>query len=129
MRKAPICSAVLCLAGALSPAWAGTVYVPVVKSANGVTQSTEVFVSNSSTAARNFSTVFLKADTNGTVRQGTPGQTAVVGNGLLRLPSGVTAGDSGLLEVNAATELGIAARLVSTSGNSVSEARLPVISS
>ena len=130
MRKALACSAALLAAGALSPVWAGTVYIPVVRSGNGNTHATEVYVSNSATAARNFSTAFVKADSDGTVRSGTPGQTAVTAGGALRIASGAPAGDFGLLEVDAATELGISARLQSTAAaGGVATTRVPVISS
>lgn len=129
MRIAPACCAALLVAGALSPAWAGTVYVPIVKSANGIQHSTELYVSNSSDAARNFSTLFLKADTDGTGRQGSAPQTAVTGRGSLRIASGAPADQSGLLEVTADSDLGIDARLLTAAGNDASSARLPVISS
>src|SRR5262245_55705690 len=130
MRKALTCSAVLLVAGSLSPAWAGTLYVPIARSSGGNTNLTEVYVSNSATESRNFSTTFIKADSDGTVRSGTPGQTAVTAGGALRLASGAPAADFGLLEVDAATELEISARLQSTAAQGAfTTERVPVISS
>ncbi|HVR97819.1 MAG TPA: hypothetical protein VMW27_14470, partial [Thermoanaerobaculia bacterium] len=133
MRKAFACGLALSALGLVSPAFAGTVYVPVVDPAgsNGSTHSTEVWVSNAGTGSRSAASTFLAAGTNGTQRTNNPAQTAQVVAGRTLLLQGFgAAGKTGLLEIDTHAQVMVEARLKSTAPNgALSVSTLPVISS
>lgn len=133
MRRALVCGLGLMFLGALSPAFAGTVYVLVVdpKGANGSTHSTELWVSNSGTAQRPFAATYLAAETDGTKRSGNPTQIPVAVGQTYSLTNAGIVGKYGLLEVNTSDKVSVEARLtnVSANGTVTTYTSVPVISS
>lgn len=133
MRRALACGLGLVFLGALSPAFAGTVYVLVVdpKGPNGSTHSTELWVSNSGTAQRPFAATFLAAESDGTKRSGNPTQIQVSVGQTYSLTNAGIVGKYGLLEVNTSDKVSVEARLTNVSGNGsvTTYTSVPVISS
>ena len=132
MKRALACGLGLVFLGALSPAFAGTVYVLVVdpQGANGSTHSTELWVSNSGTAQRPFAATFLTAETDGTKRSGNPTQVQVAVGSTYVLRNAGLVGKYGLLEVDTSDKVSVEARLTNLSANgSVTYTAVPVISS
>lgn len=133
MKRALACGLGLVFLGALSPAFAGTVYVLVVdpKGPNGSTHSTELWVSNSGTAQRPFAATFLAAETDGTKRSGNPTQIQVSVGQTYSLTNAGIVGKYGLLEVNTSDKVSVEARLtnVSANGGVTTYTSVPVISS
>ncbi|HSK74996.1 MAG TPA: hypothetical protein VLQ45_00945 [Thermoanaerobaculia bacterium] len=133
MKKALACGLGLVFLTALSPAFAGTVYVLVVdpKGGNGSTHSTELWVSNSGVAQRPFAATFLTAETDGTKRSGNPTQIPVAVGSTYVLSNAGIVGKYGLLEVNTSANVSIEARLtnVSANGSVTTYTPVPVISS
>ncbi len=134
MRNAFACGLALSALGLVSPAFAGTVYVPIQDPAgsDGSTHSTEVWVSNSGTDNRPVASTFLAAGTNGTQRAGNPAQTVQVVAGRTLLLQGLgAAGKTGLLEVvDTSARMMVEARLKSTAlDGAVTMTAVPVISS
>jgi hypothetical protein len=119
--------------GSALPAFAGSVYVPIVdlSGTNGSSHTTEVWVSNSGTADQPFKTVLLSAGTDGTKRPADPPQTTVQAGRTFLLNGVSAAGQVGLLEINAGAKLQVEARLSSAApnGGPVSFTSIPVISS
>ncbi|HYG62869.1 MAG TPA: hypothetical protein VEL74_09835 [Thermoanaerobaculia bacterium] len=133
MKRKVLCSLAVSALVLAAPAFAGTVYVPVVDQdgTNGSSHTTEVWVSNSGTADRAFSTLFLAADSDGTKRTAKP-QQANVQAGKTSVLNGLSgSGKVGLLEVTSTSRFLIEARLTSAhiNANAISYATLPVISS
>lgn len=129
MTKASVCLALSLLA---APAMAGTVYVVVPETAGtqGSLHSTEVWISNSGTAQRPFSTTFLPSESDGTKRNGTSPDIPVPAGRTFLLANVGTGGRAGLLEVASSEAFTIEGRLVNTSPTGVQTfAPLPVISS
>lgn len=132
MKRTILTGLTLTLALALlqaAPASAGAVYVPIVNPAGtaGDLHSTEIWVTNSSTTQRGFSTVFLQAGTDGSAKSGTSPEVPVPGKRtfLLANPSNTL----GLLEVGSSQEIGVSARLVNTSPTGIQTlSAVPVIS-
>lgn len=133
MKKALACGLGLVFLGALSPAFAGTVYVLVAdpKGPNGSTHSTEIWVSNSGVAQRPFAATFLAAETDGTRRNGNPTQIPVAVGSTYSLTNAGIVGKYGLLEVNTSERVSVEARLtnISANGNVTTHTSVPVISS
>lgn len=133
MRKAFAFALALSALGLASPAFAGTVYVPIQNpmGPDGSTHATEVWVSNSGTDNRPVASTFLAAGANGTQRTGNPAQTVQVVAGRTLLLQGLgAAGKTGLLEVDTSAKMLVEARLKSTAPNgAVSVTTVPVISS
>lgn len=120
---------ILLLATAAAPAFAGKVYVPVVQRAGG-SHATEVWLSNAGAQERRYEASFLAADTDGTLPRTPIVRTVVVGGRTVRLVNPGPAGTTGLLEVDAAQQIQIDARVASTpSGGATTHTRVPVISS
>jgi hypothetical protein len=135
MRRALACGllSLFLFLGALSPAFAGTVYVLVVdpKGAGGITHSTELWISNSATAQRPFKATFLTAETDGTKRSGTPTQIQVSVGSTYVLGNAGLDGKYGLLEVDTTDKVSVEARLTNLSANGAvtTYTAVPVISS
>lgn len=134
MRKAVVCCLALLAVGAVSPALAGNLYLPIIErnGTNGAIRDTEIWISNGGTVQRSFVTTFLRENTDGSKRTGVPSSARIrIGsNGTFRLGNSAPASQFGLLEVDAAPQLLVDARLVTTPQNGVaSYAALPVISS
>lgn len=118
----------LLAAAAAAPAFAGKVYIPIVQRTGG-SHATEVWLSNAGAQERRYEASFLAADTDGTLPR-TPGiRTVVVGGRTVRLVNPGPAGAVGLLEIDAAQQIQIDARLANTSGGATTYTRVPVISS
>jgi hypothetical protein len=133
MNKRVLYSLAVSALGLAAPAFAGSVYVPILdrEAANGSSHSTEVWVSNSGTADRAFSTAFLAAETDGTKRPEKPQQASVLA-GRTSVLNGISgSGKIGLLEVSSTSRFLIEARLTSAhiNANAVSFSTIPVISS
>ncbi len=112
---------------------AGTVYVPITKDEiQGKLYKTKIWVTNSSSVARRFTTLFLAADGDGTKREGaTPQSLTVPAGGTLLLTNLGPAGKPGLVEVSGAPQLVVTARIDSSTvgGAPSASAHLPVVSS
>jgi hypothetical protein len=128
--KAKLFSMVLMLAvSAAVPAVAGKVYIPVVQRTGG-SHATEVWLSNAGAQERRYEASFLAADTDGTLPRTPAVRTAVVGGRTVRLVNPGPAGMVGLLEIDAAQQIQIDARLANNpSGGTTAYTRVPVISS
>lgn len=133
MRKAFPCALALSAFGLISPAFAGTVYVPIQnpEGSDGSTHATEVWVSNSGTDNRSVASTFIAAGANGAQRAGNPAQTVQVVAGRTLLLQGLgAAGKSGLLEIDTSAKMMVEARLKSTAlDGAVTMTPVPVISS
>lgn len=119
---------------AVSPSMAGTVYVPIPKAneGDGSTQAVEVWVSNTGATQRPFTTTFLKAESDGTKRDGAPPPPTnrIPGGRLFFINNAGANGEAGLLEVDATPELHVEARLKSVAaGGALSFSSVPIISS
>lgn len=116
-------------AGAAS---AGTVYVPVPDPINstGSSHVVQVWITNTGTAQRPYSTTLLEAETDGTKRSGKPPETPMAA-GRTTLLTGLGAqGKVRLLEVDANPQMSVEARMISTPSNGVQTiSPVPVISS
>ena len=113
IRKTPLLGP-LALLSALAPAFAGTVYVPVVttKTVGTTTYSTRLWLANPGTVTRRFTIVFLPAGTDGTQRSGvTPQAFTMAAGGALLLTNLAPAGASGMLEITGAPQILTTARL------------------
>ncbi|MCB1034310.1 MAG: hypothetical protein KDD47_10815 [Acidobacteria bacterium] len=124
---------ILTLATAV-PVFAGTLYVPTAENTviEGIEVRTQLWVSNQGTEPRRFSTLLLAEGSDGTDREsgasdeilGVPPQATVF------LNSVVGEGEFGMLELEAAPQIAVSARLVSfVNGVAGEGAALPVISS
>ena len=118
---------------AVAPSMAGTVYVPIPKAADGdgSTQAVEIWVSNTGATQRPFTTTFLKADSDGTNRDGTtPPTNRIPGGRLFFISNAGSNGEAGLLEVDATPELHVEARLKSVApGGALAFSSVPIITS
>lgn len=116
-------------AGAAS---AGTVYVPVPNpvSSTGSSHVVQVWVTNTGTAQRPYSTTLLEAESDGTKRSGKPSETPVTA-GRTALLTGLGAqGKVRLLEVEANSQISVEARMINTPPDgSATVSPVPVISS
>ncbi len=116
-------------AGAAS---AGTVYVPVPDPVStGSSHVMQVWVSNTGTVQRPYSTTLLEAETDGTKRPSSKPPEVGVAAGRTVLLTGLGAqGKVRLLELNANSQLTVEARVVNTpSNNPPTVSPVPVISS
>lgn len=114
------------------PAHAGRVYVPILDRAGsaGSQHQTEIWVVNNGAEERRYAATFLAAGTNGTSRQGESPRSAVLGGRTGRLVNLAAAGTFGMVELDAAPQLLIDARLVNTpASGAASSTAVPVISS
>ena len=118
------------LAGA-APAVAGEVYVPFAstRSVDGTTYQTKVWVTNTSTAARQFTVRFISQSTDGTVGAGTGSPLTVPAGGTLLLGSVAPNGALGMVEISGAPQLVVNARInaLSPTGGILSSANVPVV--
>lgn len=135
MKRVFVCFAfgIAGIAAIASPGHAGTVYVPVLdpNGAGGGVHSTILSISNSATAQKSFSTVFLESERDGTKRSGNPSQGSVFAGRTILLNNVAAPGKYGLLEIDAPADLSIEARLTSTppGGGNPATAIVPIISS
>lgn len=128
MKKLLAISALLSL-GIASPALAGNVYIPVLDRAGAVT---EVWIANSGLQERRYATHFITAGTDGTARPSTPvNRVIVLGGRTARLTGLTTPGQIGLLEIDAAPQLAIDAKLRNPSAGDdpILYSNVPVITS
>jgi hypothetical protein len=129
--RALLFSAVAIL-GALSPAFAGEVFVPLASNRNvgNTIYRTKVWVSNTSNVARRFSATFYEQGTNGNNNNATPSSLTVAPNGTLLLSAIAPDGRNGMLEVNGAPQLVVTARVeaIGPGGVVISSAQVPVVS-
>lgn len=116
----------------LTPALAGTVYVPLAahEKVGSVTYRTGIWVSNPSGVARRFSTAFVASETDGT-RRTVSGAATVQPRGTMLLVNVAPAGAQGMLEIDGAPQLVVRARLdaVSATGRVLSSTPVPVVGS
>lgn len=135
MRKFSLCLLVLAALVGASTAWAGTVYVPLVvdQDQNGNRLETVIRVTNTSPSLdRSFSFLLIPANSDGTVRNDddltevllTPQSTFILQNL-------VANGQVGMVEISAASEISITARLegTNTQSEAIVGAETPVITS
>lgn len=111
---------------------AGTVYVPITKDeVQGKLYRTKVWVTNASSVARRFTTIFLAAESDGTKREAVAAQSLTVpAGGTLLLTNLGPAGKAGLVEVTGAPQLVVTARIDGSAlAGSPTSAHLPVVSS
>lgn len=116
-------------AGAAS---AGTVYVPIPDPvSSGSSHVVQVWVSNTGTVQRPYSTTLLEAETDGTKRPSAKPPEVGVAAGRTVLLTGLGAqGKVRLLEINANSQINVEARLLNTPSNNPSTVNpVPVISS
>lgn len=127
MRKTILCLLALLIAGTVSPALAGKVYIPAFDR-NGAT--TDVWIANSGAVERRYETFFIPTGADGNVRPSTPPARVIVLGGRTTRVTGITTpGQLGLLEVEAAPQLLIDARLRHVIGGVTLHTNVPVISS
>lgn len=129
MKKALLgCLASLALA---IPAAAGNLYVPLLdRDTSGSRQRTEVWIGNSGALERFYTATFLPAGTDGTPVSGTGSRASVLGARTVKLTGLTTTGNFGLLEISAAPQLQVEARLANSTGSGpVFSLPLPVITS
>lgn len=126
-----------CLALVLSviavPAFAGTVYVPIIDedaAVTGIDYQTKLWISNQGAVDRRFTSLNLGLDTDGTDRENLadPTTTLVVAESTKVAMVTGAAAQSGLLEMVAAPQLAISARLEAPN-SAVLGTPLPVITS
>lgn len=129
--KRKLFSMILLLAAGAAPAFAGKVYVPVVQRTGGAgTHATEVWLANAGTQERRYEASFLPVDTDGTAPRTPAVRTAVVGGRTVRLVNPGPAGTIGLIEIDAAPQIQIDARLVNNPAvGATTHTPVPVISS
>lgn len=129
--KRKLFSAFLLLAMAAAPAFAGKVYVPVVqRTGGGGSHATEVWLANAGTQERRYEASFLAADTDGSAPRTPAVRTVVVGGRTIRLVNPGPAGTIGLIEIDAAPQIQIDARLVNNPAvGATTHTPVPVISS
>jgi hypothetical protein len=133
MKKLLFASLVLAVsASAVSPAFAGFVYVPVLDrtGSGGSKHTTEVWVSNNGTEERRYATFFLPAGSGGIQRSGTSTKATVLGGRTVKLVGISGVGAPGLLEIEGGTQVLVEARMSNApSGGFGAATAVPVISS
>lgn len=121
---------VLC---SVAPALAGSVYVPAATDhvVDGVRYQTQVWITNSDTTLRQYTTHFIPTGNDGTDRIPNWGDTSSVQAGrTVLLASVASPGQMGMLEVSSAPQIVVSARMVGTrDGVTGLGAAMPVISS
>lgn len=132
MRK-PAVLGLLALFASLTPAFAGTVYVPVApqQQVGQVSYRTQIAVSNPGSVARRLTASFLQSGRDGLQAGSTPATITVPAHGTSLLTNLAPAGREGMLEITGSELLAVSARLeaVSTAGRVVSSTPLPVVGS
>jgi hypothetical protein len=100
------------------PAAAGNLYIPLLDrdGAGGSHQRTEVWIANAGTQTRNFTPTFLPAGASGAALSGTGTPASLLNGRTSKLIGATSAGRFGLLEISAATEIQVEARLANTVG-------------
>jgi len=120
------------MAMSLSPAFAGFVYVPVLDrtGASGSTHATEVWLSNSGTQERRYGALFLPAGTDGTQRPAPSTKASILPLRTSKLVGISSPGASGLLEIEAGTQVLVHARMANSPASGFAgTTEVPVISS
>jgi hypothetical protein len=135
MRKLILCLLVLAALVGASVTWAGTVYVPLVvdQDLNGSRLETVIRITNTSaTTDRIFSYYLIPSNTDGTERnEDDITEVLLTPHGTFLLENLVANGQTGMVEISAASEISVTARLEGMSVESVPilGADTPVISS
>jgi hypothetical protein len=131
MKAKLFCAMALLAAGAAAPAFAGKVYIPFVdRTVSGNSHETEIWLANAGAQERRYELYVLPADTDGTLPR-TGGIRTIVSPGrTVRLTDLSTPGAFGLIEIDAAPQIAIDARLANTPATGpASLSPVPVISS
>jgi hypothetical protein len=121
--------ALLMMAGASAPVFAGAVYVPFATNSQlgGVRLQTQVWVTNRLAASQSFTTFYVDNNADGSARGTGGGSPIQVGAGVTQLLGPVAAdGKTGLLEITGQPGFFVNARLTASTGQSVD---VPVITS
>jgi hypothetical protein len=131
MRTKLFCAMALLAAGAAAPASAGKVYIPVVdRTAPGSTHETEILLANAGAQERRYELYVLPADTDGNLPRTGGIRTIVFPGRTVRLTDISAPGTFGLVEIDAAPQIAIDARLAHTPATGPASASpVPVISS
>ncbi len=133
MRR-PLALGLFLLLGALSPLFAGEVFVPYAsnRTIGGTTYRTKVWVTNTGSAARRFTTLFIEGGMDGSKLPdpSTASGITVAGGTTTVLTDTAPAGQLGMLEIQGAPQLVVTARVeaLDGSGNLLSSANVPVVS-
>lgn len=129
-RKSALIGLCALLAG-VAPAIAGEIYVPFAsnRNVNGTIYQTKVWISNTGTAARQFTVRFISQNVDGTQGADTGTQISVPAGGTLLLGSVAPSGSIGMVEIIGARELVVNARIDAIGGNGsiLSSANVPVV--
>lgn len=132
MRK-PAVFGLLTLFASLTPAFAGTVYVPVApqQRIGDVSYRTQIAVSNPGGVTRQLTATFIQSNRDGIRTGGAKAAVSVPAHGTSLLTNFAPTGREGMLEITGSEQLAVSARLeaVSAAGRVVSSTALPVIGS
>lgn len=130
MKRKLFSTFLLLAAVAAAPAFAGKVYIPVVQRTGGGSHATEVWLANAGTQERRYEASFLAAETDGTTPRTPIIRTVIVGGRTVRLVNPGPAGAIGLIEIDAAPQIQIDARLANNPAvGATTYTPVPVISS
>jgi hypothetical protein len=131
MKAKLFCAMALLAAGTAAPASAGKVYIPFVdRTVSGSSHETEIWLANAGAQERRYTLYFLPSDTDGNLPRTGGVQALVTPGRTVRLTDVSSPGTSGLIEIEAAPQILIDARLVSTpSAGPAFQSPVPVISS
>jgi hypothetical protein len=131
MKAKLFCAMALLAAGASAPASAGKVYIPFVdRTVSGSSHETEIWLANSGAQERRYELYFLRADTDGNLPRTGGIRTLVSPGRTVRLTDVSAPGTAGLIEIDAAPQILIDARLANTpAAGAASHNAVPVISS
>jgi hypothetical protein len=133
MKYKALGGAALLLCGLVAPALAGSVYVPLATDQviDGVRYQTQIWVTNTDTGLRQFTSYLIESETDGTDRPENWGaSTAIQAGDTMLLASVVGSGEQGMLEISGAPQIVVTARMVGTSnGVAGLGTAMPVVSS
>lgn len=131
MNAKLFCAMALLTAGAAAPAFAGKVYIPFVdRTVSGSSHETEIWLANAGAQERRYELNVLPADTDGNLPRTGGVQNLVMPGRTVRLNRVSSPGAFGLIEIEAAPQILIDARLVSTPpAGAALQSPVPVISS
>lgn len=129
--KKPVLLGLAALFAALSPALAGTIYVPLAsdQKVGAVEYRTEVSVANPGGVARRFTARFVPTGTDGTRDRGAVHHHAVAAGATVLLTNVAPRGGHGMLEIDGAPQLVVTARVVAfgAGGRVLSSSPLTVV--
>lgn len=132
MKKRLLACITFAAALSVEPAFAGFVYVPILNrtGTGGSTHATEVWLSNSGTQERRYGTFFLAAGADGTQRPAPSTKATLLAGRTSKLVGISAPGTTGLLEVEAGTQVLVQARLANSPASGFAAyTEVPVISS